>query len=345
MKFLNGGWLIRDGFDVKYAEQVYDTHISDNKLIMYMPYKKITHKGETLDGGMLTMEIFSPHHDVIGIKLYNYKGTLKKAPNFKLNKENVQPVINAEDEGWSFKSGDLYVKIQQKNCEVEFYYKGQQLVKSTPKSKAVVHDDNGKVHISEQLGIDVGEYIYGLGERFSNFIKNGQSIDIWNEDGGTGTTQAYKNIPFYVSNKNYGVFVNSSNKVSFEVGSEKVSKVQFSVPEEEMEYYIIGGENLKKVLQNYTDLTGKPSLPPAWSYGLWLSTSFLTDYNEKTVNSFVDGMIERDIPLEVFHFDCLWMKEYEWCNFQWDERTFPRPQEMLKHLKEKGLKICVWINP
>ena len=345
MKFLNGGWLIRDGFDVKYAEQVYDARIYDDKLIMYMPYKQIAHKGETLDGGILTMEVFSPHKDVIGFKLYNFKGKLKKSPDFEINKEEIKPIINTDNKVYSFQSGDLCVKIQQENLATEFYYKGKPITKSTPKSKAVVYDCNKQVHISEQLSIDVGECIYGLGERFTNFIKNGQTVDIWNEDGGTGTTQAYKNIPFYLSNKNYGVFVNSPNKVSFEVGSEKVSKVQFSVPEEEMEYYVIGGDNLKNVVQNYTDLTGKPSLPPAWSFGLWLSTSFLTNYDEDTVNSFVGGMAERDIPLEVFHFDCLWMKEYEWCNFEWDKRTFPRPEEMLKKLKEKGLKICVWINP
>lgn len=345
MKYLNGGWLIRDGFDVKYAAQVYDARICDDKLILYMPYKQIAHKGETLDGGMLTMEVFTPHNNVVGFKLYNYKGILKKSPNFEINKEEIKPVINLDDKICTFQSGDLCVKIQRENLATEFFYKGQTIIQSTPKSKAVVYDCDGQVHISEQLSIDVGECIYGLGERFSNFIKNGQTVDIWNEDGGTGTTQAYKNIPFYVSNKNYGVFVNSPNKVSFEVGSEKVSKVQFSVPEQEMEYYIVGGDDIKNVLRNYTDLTGKPSLPPAWSYGLWLSTSFLTNYDEKTVNSFVDGMAERDIPLEVFHFDCLWMKEYEWCNFEWDERTFPRPKEMLQNLKEKGLKICVWINP
>lgn len=112
-----------------------------------------------------------------------------------------------------------------------------------------------------------------------------------------------------------------------------------------MEYFIIGGDDMHDVLTNYTGLTGKPALPPAWSFGLWLSTSFLTDYDEKTVTNFVDGMIERDIPLEVFHFDCLWMEEFEWVNFTWDKRMLPEPQKMLQRLKEKGLKICVWINP
>ncbi|HOO27190.1 MAG TPA: alpha-xylosidase, partial [Lachnospiraceae bacterium] len=90
---------------------------------------------------------------------------------------------------------------------------------------------------------------------------------------------------------------------------------------------------------------GRPALPPAWSFGLWLSTSFTTNYDEATTSSFVQGMFERDIPLSVFHFDCFWMKEFHWCDFEWDERVFPDVKGMLQRYKEKGLKIDVWINP
>lgn len=101
---------------------------------------------------------------------------------------------------------------------------------------------------------------------------------------------------------------------------------------------------MKNVLENYTILTGKPTLPPTWSFGLWLSTSFLTDYDEKTVNEFIDGMLERDISLDVFHFDCCWMEEFEWCNFKWNSKTFSNPKAMLQKNYDKGIKLCVWIN-
>ena len=118
-----------------------------------------------------------------------------------------------------------------------------------------------------------------------------------------------------------------------------------SVPSEKIDLMIIGGENMKGALSNYCALSGYPALPPAWTFGLWLTSSFTTSYDEKTVTSFVDGMKERGIPLSVFHYDCFWMKENEWCNFKWDERTFPDPVGMLKRMKEKGLHVCVWINP
>jgi alpha-D-xyloside xylohydrolase len=204
---------------------------------------------------------------------------------------------------------------------------------------------DGSAYMKEQLSLSNGECIYGLGERFTAFVKNGQVVDMWNEDGGTCSELAYKNVPFYISNKGYGVFVAHPEKVSFEIGSEVVTRAQFSVPGEYLEYYIIGGPQPKDVLRKYTGLTGRPSLPPAWSFGLWLTTSFTTSYDETTVNSFVDGMRNRNVPLHVFHFDCFWMKEYQLCDFEWDSDQFPDPESIMKRLKDKGLKICVWINP
>jgi alpha-D-xyloside xylohydrolase len=120
----------------------------------------------------------------------------------------------------------------------------------------------------------------------------------------------------YLTNRGYGVFVNHPERVSFEVGSEKVERVQFSVPGESLDYFLIYGPSPKAVLTRYTALTGRPALPPAWSFGLWLSTSFTTNYDEATVTSFIQGMAERDLPLHVFHFDCFWMKEFHWVNLE-----------------------------
>ncbi|MBO4727443.1 MAG: alpha-xylosidase, partial [Spirochaetaceae bacterium] len=166
-----------------------------------------------------------------------------------------------------------------------------------------------------------------------------------NQDGGTAGDQSYKTVPFYLTNKGYGVFVNSSDNVAFEVGTEKVARVQFSVPGEKLEYFIIYGPSPKEIIEKYTALTGRPAMVPEWSLGLWLSTSFTTSYDEKTVMSFIDGMKERNIPLSVFHFDCFWMKGFNWCDFTWNAKTFPDPEGLLKRLHERGLKVCVWINP
>ena len=181
--------------------------------------------------------------------------------------------------------------FNKETVEMGFFRGEQKLTSSKYRGMAYVKTEEEdfldypeKTYMREQLQLSVGELVYGLGERFTPFVKNGQTINIWNEDGGTSTEQSYKSIPFYLTNKGYGVFVNHPEKVSFEVGSEKVTKVQFSVPGECLDYFIIGGDSMKEVIENYTSLTGKPAMPPAWSFGLWLSTSFTTNYDEKTVN-------------------------------------------------------------
>lgn len=206
--------------------------------------------------------------------------------------------------------------------------------------------DESDVFIAIQLHLSVGEDVYGLGERFGAYVKNGQSVDIWNEDGGTASEQGYKDIPFYMTSNGYGVLVNNRGHVSFEIGSENTEAVQFSVPGEAIDFCVIYGPTPKQILDRYTKLVGRPANVPAWSYGLWLTTSFTTKYDEATINSFIDGMAERDIPLAAFHYDCYWMREFHWCDFEWDKRFFGDIESTLKRLHEdKGLHICAWINP
>ena len=261
--------------------------------------------------------------------------------------------VTEDEEKIRIESGSLALIITKEYWSMTYERNGEVITKSSGRDLAFMKTDwNGfaydkggaDAYMRQELGLSVGELVYGMGERFTAFTKNGQSVDIWNEDGGTSTYQSYKNIPFYLTNRGYGVFVNHPEKVSFEVGTEQVSKVEFSVPGESMEYFLINGPTMKEVLERYTSLTGKPSLPPQWTFGLWLSTSFTTNYDEKTVMSFIDGMEERGIPLQVFHFDCFWMKDFHWSDFVWDSRVFPDPKGMLSRIKEKGLKVCVWIN-
>lgn len=345
MKFTDGYWLIRDGYKIINPKMAYDFDIKDKKITVYAPCTYIENKGDTLNGGLITVEFSSPLSDVMRVRVYHHKGTLDKGPHFEINDEELNIKSSMEHEKLLFSSGNLKVEVNKKDWAIKFFYGDRFITSSISNGMGYVTKDSKQKFMKDELTLDVGELIYGLGERFTQFIKNGQTVDMWNKDCGTGSEQAYKNIPFYISNKGYGVLVNHPEKVSFEIASEKVSRVQFSVEGEYIEYFVITGSSLKDVLKNYTKLTGKPSLPPAWSFGLWLSTSFLTNYDEETVISFIDGMKKRDIPLDVFHFDCLWMKEYEWCNFKWDERMFKNPEKMLRNIKSKGVKVCVWINP
>ena len=346
MKFTDGLWLIREGFELIPGVHYFRSYQENGKLKVLVAPRDISHRAMQLDTPILTVEFSSVLKDTISVKVYHHAGVLDRGPEFTIYEQETEVEISETDTEITFTSGKMSAVIQKTGgWQVDYYYDGKRITGSGFKAMAHVTGPDKTTYMKEELDLTVGEYIYGLGERFTNFVKNGQVVDIWNKDGGTSSEQAYKNVPFYISNKGYGVFVNNPGLVSFEVASEKVNKVQFSVKGESLEYFVIGGEDLKDVLNNYTTLTGKPALPPAWSFGLWLSTSFTTNYDEETVNEFIDGMDERDIPLSVFHYDCFWMEALHWTDFTWDKEMFPDPEGMLKRLKEKGLKISVWINP
>ncbi|MDH2897278.1 alpha-xylosidase [Rahnella variigena] len=348
MKISDGNWLIQDGLSLTHPLQVFEVQRSGNDMVIYAAPKDASERASQLDSPLFTLRFFSPQTGVIGVRITHFDGETDKGPHYSLLQSDT-PELRFEDneEFAALHSGDLCVRVTKgNNWTLDFLRNRRRITGSVAKSNGYVQDANSqKTYMMERLDLGVGETVYGLGERFTALVKNGQTVETWNRDGGTSTEQSYKNIPFYLTNRGYGVLVNHPECVSFEVGSEKVSKVQFSVEGEYLEYFVIDGPTPKKVLDRYTRLTGRPALPPAWSFGLWLTTSFTTNYDEATVNSFIDGMAERQLPLHVFHFDCFWMKAFQWCDFEWDPQTFPDPQGMLQRLKARGLKICVWINP
>lgn len=369
MKFSDGFWLNQRGFNVNYAVMAYEITTTPNSITVFATSSAIYNRAMTLGGVTFEITYKSTAPDVIKVSVVHHKGTLKNAPKFELNEDQGYiPEIKTGEDFAEMTSGSTKVRIKKGfDWDVEFSYKGKRLTGGAWRATSYIEEnqfradnrinsmrddsfwsypaDEHNTYIREQLTLGIGECIYGFGEKFTTFVKNGQNVEMWNSDGGTCSDQSYKCVPFYISSNGYGVFVNSSDKVSYEIASDTVSKVSITVPGEEIEYFVIGGENLHEVLSNYTTLTGKPALPPAKTFGLWLSTSFTTIYDEETITSFIDGMAERDIPLQMFHFDCFWMKGYEWCNFDWDKTQFPDPPAMLKRLKERGLGICVWINP
>ena len=331
MKFTDGNWLMRQGVRVQYAAQAHEVETGPETLTIYAPTKPIRHRGDTLDGALLTVRFSSPMPDVIGVRLTHHFGGSNRGPYFPLlPQEGHDVAVHADDETATLTSGRLTARVPRKDgWSVEFEAEGRTITRSGPRGMGIAEVAGEGSYIHEQLALGVGECVYGLGERFTAFVKNGQVVESWNRDGGTGSDQAYKNVPFYLTNRGYGVFIAHPEGVSFEVASEKVSKVQFSVPGQSLEYYVIYGPMPKEILEKYTRLTGRPALPPAWSFGLWLTTSFTTNYDEETVTSFIQGMADRDLPLHVFHFDCFWMRGFHWCDFEWDNQTFPDPAGML----------------
>ena len=367
MKFTDGFWQLRPGVTAVYAQEAYDITAHGEALVVTAPTRRIQERGNVLNLPVLTTTLTPVADGVIKVRIEHHTG---RAPSrgFEVAEHAGSGEITVTGEQGVVTAGSLRaVATQGAPWDLSFWDGDTRLTGSGHKAQGymtladgapVVAEPTGvagitatglapsRHYVHEQLDLGVGELVYGLGERFGPLTKNGQTVDVWNADGGTSSEQSYKSIPFYMTNRGYGVFVNQPEHVSFEVGSESVERVQFSTAGEALEYYLIAGPTPKQIIDRYTALTGRPAEVPAWSYGLWLSTSFTTNYDEATVNSFVDGMRERGIPLSAFHFDCFWMREFNWTDLEWDARVFPDPEGMLDRLHtERDLHICAWINP
>ena len=371
MKFTDGFWHTRPGVEALYAQEAYDIEVvpspAGDTVVVTAPTRVIAGRGDTLNRALLTVTLSSPMEGVVRVRTEHHRGAGSTAGFDLLGAEPGQGEAHVDAAGGELRAGPLTARITPgAPWNLTFEADGQVLTRSGRKSVGYMSLADGapvsaeptgvsgvtttglapaSTYLHTQLSLGVGELVFGLGERFGPLTKNGQSVDIWNTDGGTSSEQAYKNVPFYLTNRGYGVLVNHPEHVSFEVASEAVEQVQFSVPGEALEYLVIHGPTPEAILERYTRLTGRPARVPAWSYGLWLSTSFTTDYDEATVNRFIDGMAERDLPLSVFHFDCFWMREFHWTDFTWDSRVFPDPEGMLARLHDRGLKVSAWINP
>lgn len=369
MKFRDGMWLVAADKHVQYAEDVYTITPRDDKALdLLCPTRHIRSRGDTLNLSTINVELEAQFDGVISIEATHFSGAQRRGPNFELfpdgKPETGKTGISKGEKGTTLTSGALSATVgpDPHAFDIRFHATdgskeltqllnrsvGLAYSPATSNPKQVEDMRNLQHYVFTQHELGVGETIHGLGERFGAWNKVGQTVELWNEDGGTSSDQAYKNIPFYLSSKGYGVFMDTPERVSLEIGSERCCRLQASVEGQRLKWYIIyGAGGPKEVLSKYALLTGRAGKLPAWSFGLWLSTSFTTDYDEKTVTHFLEEMQSREVPVETFHFDCFWLRAFHWCDFVFSSEHFPDAAGQIRRMKEGGLanKVCVWINP
>ena len=347
MRFGDGAWRMLPDVVPTYLARVDGVERTATELQVHVSSRPEKERWATLAGDMFSVRISSPGDGVLRVQLSHHQGRQRRGPDFELNSAAVPLSVTESPDEILVVAGNLELRLSKDPWGMVFVDRasGEQLTSSPYKALAMMDEPQHGRFLREQLTLRPGELVYGLGERFSAFARNGQTVDMWNADCGTCSDKGYKDVPFFLTSHGYGVLVNSPAKISFEIGTEQVMRAQFAAPGEELDYFFIHGPDPKQVLFRLGELCGRPALPPVWSFGLWLTTSFTTDYDEQTVMGHIDGMRERNIPLHVFHFDCFWMKGHHWCNFEWDAAVFPDPPAMLERLKQKGLHVCVWINP
>jgi len=195
----------------------------------------------------------------------------------------------------------------------------------------------------ESFDLRYDEGIYGLGEQFIKLNKVGQTIDLDMIDAlGVTTPRSYKNIPFFVSNKGYGVFFNHSSVMTYWVGSMSAADIQVSAEDNFLDYFVMTG-SIKEVLAAYTDITGKGALPPRWSFGYWQSKISYRSAEETL--DIARTMRAQKIPCDVIHLDTDWFKEDWYCDLEFDKTDFPDEDAYLQEMEHLGFKISLWQLP
>ncbi|MDR7273187.1 alpha-glucosidase (family GH31 glycosyl hydrolase), partial [Pelomonas saccharophila] len=290
MKFTDGQWMLQPGVAAHYAAEAYAVEVHPDRLVVLATTRPIKHRGDTLQGPTLTVTLSSPLPGVIRVSVEHYSAS--QAPRLHIpmpGATRTSVLVQDGDTRATLTSGPISVDVKKgEGWSLTFREGDRVLTKSDWRGLGYIQWGAKGNHVHEQLTLAVGENVYGLGERFTPFVKNGQVVENTNKDGGTACEQVYKSVPFYLTNRGYGVLVNEAGPVSFEVGSEKVARVQFSREGESLDYCVIAGPTPKDVVTRLTALTGRAPLPPAWSFGLWLTTSFTTQYDEATATHFID---------------------------------------------------------
>jgi alpha-D-xyloside xylohydrolase len=189
------------------------------------------------------------------------------------------------------------------------------------------------------------EHIYGFGEDFGRLDKRNIERRLWlQECFGNASPAAYKQTPFYMSTRGYGLFVNTSNALHFKVGSLEHTALSVVVEDTSLlDFYLIYGPKFKDILPRYTAITGAPAVPPPWSFGLWMGR--ITYDNQEQVEQVAKDLRAHRIPCDVIHIDTGWY-ENEWvCDLKFSPRRFPDPGGMMARLREQGFRVCLWQLP
>lgn len=215
-------------------------------------------------------------------------------------------------------------------------------VKYTPFSFIKRGSDNAR-RINPVFTLTADEMIFGCGESATGLNKVGQKVNLFVTDPqGPETDQMYKPIPFFMSNRGYGMFMHTSAPVTCDFGATYIGLNKMFMGDENLDLFVFFGEP-KDILDEYTDLVGKPGMPPLWSFGTWMSR--ITYFSEKEGYDVAANIRKNKYPCNVIHFDTGWF-DVDWqCDYKFSENRFQNPQQMLKDLKSQGFHVCLWQLP
>ncbi len=251
--------------------------------------------------------------------------------------------------GWEFRSARGSVVLREKPWAVEFHDATGRLLTSTRRQPGALpfsfirRAADYSRSVGAVLALAPDEKIFGGGESFSRLDKRGQKLVLWTHDAlGVEGTSMYKPVPFFLSNRGYGVFLHTSAPVTADLGATWLSQSTLTLGDDELDLFVFLGSP-KEILDAYTDLTGKAPLPPLWSFGLWMSR--ITYKSEAEVRDVAAKLREHRIPADVIHLDTGWF-ETDWhCDYEFAPSRFTDPAKMITDLRRDGFHLSLWQLP
>ena len=188
------------------------------------------------------------------------------------------------------------------------------------------------------------EVFAGTGERFYKMDLSGHTFQLKNQDGqGVNNRRAYKNIPFYLSSRMYGVFYHTSAHSKLSLADHSTRSVQFLSDQAMLDVFLIGGNTPEEILCGYRSLTGFPSMPPLWSFGTWMSR--MTYFSADEVTAICNRLRAEQYPCDVIHLDTGWFKTDWLCEWKFNDERFPDPKGFIHQLKDNGFRVSLWQLP
>jgi len=202
--------------------------------------------------------------------------------------------------------------------------------------------DNSR-SINPVFSLAPGERIYGCGESFTSLNKVGQKVHLSVTDPqGPESDGQYKPVPFFFSNRGYGIFMHTSAPVTCDFGASYIGADRLFMADEQMDFFMFFGEP-KDILNEYTDITGKSPMLPLWSFGTWMSR--ITYFSQEEGLEIARQLRAHNIPSDVIHFDTGWFGVDWQCDYQFAKDRFKDPVGMLKQLAKDGFHTCLWQLP
>ena len=215
-------------------------------------------------------------------------------------------------------------------------------VKLLPFSFVKRGSDNSR-SINPVFTLAPSERIYGCGESFTKLNKVGQKVHLFVTDPqGPETDGQYKPVPFFFSNRGYGIFMHTSAPVTCDFGASYIGADRLFMGDETMDYFIFFGEP-KDILNEYTEVTGKSPMLPLWTFGTWMSR--ITYFSQEEGMEIANQLRKNNIPSDVIHFDTGWF-DVDWqCDYEFSKNRFKNPVKMLKQMDDMGFHTCLWQLP